>query len=633
MRNRTLPHLLFLPLCLLLAGCGKSTREELAAYDNTEEVDAYYREHPERFVIATTEALPEGLNWEDGSGMTPFGDPRARRGGRLRLRLSGMQQTLRIVGPDANGTLRGPLWSANMVYLIERHPWENGYIPGVARAWAVDPVDNRTTYFKLDADARWSDGRPFTVEDVFFSLYFLLSPHINDPAINRVFDENITRITRYDEETFSITLTKPSPEPLYSMSTYILSQREFYREFGPDYVDRYHWRFAPVTGAYTVDPDKVKRGEQITFDRVDDWWANDKLFYRYRFNPDKLTFVVIRDDTKAFEAFLNGQIDYHQLNQTQLWYDRQDAEPIRNGYIERAWAYDQLPAARDGVYMNAMDPMLADRSLRLGVQHAINYEWVNQGLYRGDRRRIKSFADGYGSYSHPTLRAREYNIEKALKHFADAGYRQRGDDGILVNANGHRLSLEFTVATRGEEVELASILKEEAQKAGLELRIEALEQTAYFTKTFEKNHQVAIHGWNTGYSPLPAFEWELRGEDAGKPKNFNTTNIKDDKLDALLKEWDQLSDPERAKQVSHAVQESIHEFAAWVPGLTMGYARMGYWRWIQWPDYFQVPRYFYFMGSGVFWIDEDLMRETQQARKDGRPFQPKTTVYDRWKME
>jgi microcin C transport system substrate-binding protein len=628
----TLRSLIAVIIIGTLTACGDTPEEDASdVYDNTAEVEAFYRDNPERFVFASPDALPDDLDWQDGSDLPTFGDPRAKRGGRLTLRLNNMQQTLRVLGPDANSTLRGPLWSANTVYLIHRHPWADGYIPGVAKQWAIDPNDSTTVYLRLDPDARWSDGKSFTVDDVFFSLFLLLSPHLNDPAINRVYDENLTRLTRYDDLTFAVTQSKPSPEPLYGLATLILAQRDFYREFGPDYTDRYHWRFAPVTGPYVLDESTVKRGRQITFERLDDWWANDKPFYRHRFNPNKITYVVVRDDNKAFETFLNGDIDWHSLNLTSLWYERADAEPIRDGYVERAWAYDQLPAAREGVYINAMHPLLTDKTLRVGIQHAINYEKVNAGLYRGDRRRIRSFADGYGEYSHPALKAREYDLAKAEEHFTKAGFTQRGDDGILVDENGNRLSFVMTVANRGDEPQVATVLKEEAEKAGLEFVIEALDPTAYFTKTFEKNHQIAIHGWNTGYSPLPAFEWELRGADAGKPSNFNTTNIKDEELDALLAEWDSLADPVRSKQVSHGIQERIHDFAAWVPGLTRDYTRIGYWRWVRWPEYFQVPRYFFFTASGVFWIDEEMRQETLAARKEGSTFPAKTEIYERWR--
>ncbi|NDV62899.1 hypothetical protein G0Q06_10590 [Puniceicoccales bacterium CK1056] len=617
---------------IVLAGCGRREGDEVAAYDNTEEVEAYYEAHPERFVFASPEDLPEGLDWQDGSELASFGDPRAKRGGHLRLRLPRLQATLRVLGPDANGSLRGPLWNANSVFLVSGHPWEDGYIPGLARRWAVENTTPQRIYFELDPDARWSDGRPVTTEDFLFSLYVLLSPHVQDPAVNRVYDENIANITRYDERTFSLTLAKPTPSPLAWGASYILFQREFYREFGPDYTDRYHSRFAPVTGAYTLDTEDIRRGEQVTFRRLTNWWADDKPFYRYRYNVDKLTYVVVRDDFKAFEAFLNGTLDLFPINETELWYDRADVDPIKNGYIERAQVYHLLPTGSMGLFINSMSPLLDNRDIRVGIQHATNYERVNKDIHRGDQRRIRSFVDGYGPYDHTDMRARDFSIDKALEEFAKAGFTERGPDGILVNDAGQRLSFTFSISSRSEESRIALVLREEAAQAGLDLRIEEMDPTAFFTKVFEKNHEICLFGWNTGYAKVPTFEWEMRGEDAGKPKNFNSTNIRDDRLDALLEEWDQLRDPEKAYQVSHDIQERLYEYAAWVPGLSADFTRWGCWRWMQWPEYFQVPKYFMFTASGVFWIDEDIREQTLEARRKGQGFPPKTTVYDRWKQ-
>lgn len=66
--------LLLFSLLVVLTGCGRKAVEE-TAYDNTEEVETYYRDNPDRFVFATLEDVPENLPWEDGSELTPFGDP------------------------------------------------------------------------------------------------------------------------------------------------------------------------------------------------------------------------------------------------------------------------------------------------------------------------------------------------------------------------------------------------------------------------------------------------------------------------------------------------------------------------------------------------------------------------------
>ena len=50
----------------------------------------------------------------------------------------------------------------------------------MATHWAVQP-DQKTIYFKLDPDARWSDGKPITADDYVFTLEMMRSKFIVDP--------------------------------------------------------------------------------------------------------------------------------------------------------------------------------------------------------------------------------------------------------------------------------------------------------------------------------------------------------------------------------------------------------------------------------------------------------------------
>ena len=44
----------------------------------------------------------------------------------------------------------------------------------------------------------------------------------------------------------------------------------------------------------------------------------------------------------------------------------------------------------------------------------MNFDMVLEKIFRGDFVRMNTVADGYGERSHPTLKAREFSVEKAL---------------------------------------------------------------------------------------------------------------------------------------------------------------------------------------------------------------------------
>ncbi len=87
------------------------------------------------------------------------------------------------------------------------------------------------------------------------------------------------------------------------------SPPHFYSEYGPDFTERYQWKFPPTTGAYEVKEEDIIKGVSVTQTRVKDWWAKDRKYYKYRFNPNRIIHLVVRDESKAFELFRAGELD------------------------------------------------------------------------------------------------------------------------------------------------------------------------------------------------------------------------------------------------------------------------------------------------------------------------------------
>ena len=131
--------------------------------------------------------VPSGLTWQNGSDLAEFADPAARKGGTFRYYMQDFPRTLRTIGPDATGGIRPYLLDYVAVYMLHAHPNVAGRMyPGLAREWAVDEA-SRTVYYRLDPDARWSDGRPVTTADVVFTFYLMRSPHLNEPWYNNFY--------------------------------------------------------------------------------------------------------------------------------------------------------------------------------------------------------------------------------------------------------------------------------------------------------------------------------------------------------------------------------------------------------------------------------------------------------------
>ena len=641
-------NLAALGMVFLLASCGGDADvSEIEVIDNSAEVAAYYAAKPEFFSFKSLADIPTDLTWEDGSHLPEIGSDKAVKGGTLYNTVQDFPRTLRRVGPDSNGSFRPFLLDYTTLQIAHRHPNEFTYHPGLAESWAVDTA-NKTVYVKLNPEARWSDGEAVTSDDFMFMFFMYQSSYIVAPWYNNWYATQYTNITKYDDLNFSITIPDAKPD----MDSRVLELRpapqHFYKELGDDYVERYQWKFQPTTGPYVIEDKDIKKGVSIALTRQKDWWAKDNKFWRNRYNPDRIHISVIRDTPKVFEAFKRGDLDQFGLNLAEYWYDKlpNDDKDVQNGYIHKSVFYNQHPRPTYGLWMNSHKPLLDSLDVRTGIQHATNWQLVIDKFFRGDYVRMQTSSDGYGEFSHPTLKSRLYDINKAQEYFAKAGFVNRGSDGILVNDKGERLS--FTLTTGYESLkDILTIMKEEASKTGLEFRIEVLDSTAGWKKVQEKKHDIAFSALSVSLEMYPRF-WETYHSDNAydnafledgsvnpartvKTQTNNMEMMAIPEMDQMINTYRASSDKQEMIDLAYKMTQLHHDNASFSPGFYQPFYRVGHWRWIRYPDDFNVkysrsPAEYY-----VQWIDTKMKEETLAAKKNGESFESEINVYDQYK--
>ena len=644
-------HLLPLIATLaFLSACGDSSEEaelsDFEAIDNTAEVEAYYAENSDFFRFKTLADLPTDLTWQNGNHLAEIGSSKATKGGTEYGRMQDFPRTLRTVGPDSNGSFRTWILDDVIMTMAQRHPDKFEFFPGLAESWAVDK-SNKTVYVKLDPNAHYSDGVPITVDDFMFMFFFYQSSYIVAPWYNNWYGTQYTNITKYDDLTLSITIPDDKPD----MDSRILELRpvpqHFYKELGEDFVERYQWRFAPTTSPYVVHDKNMKKGRSITLTRDENWWAKDIKHWRYRFNADKIHLSVIRDTPKVFEAFKRGDLDQFGLNLAEYWYGKlpNTDSDVQAGYIHKSVFYNRRPRPTYGLWMNTARPHLDDRDVRVGINYASNWELVIEKFFRGDYNRMQTSSDGYGEFTHPTLTSRVFNIEKAQQAFARAGFKDRGPDGILVNANGERLA--FTLSTGYESMkDVLTILKEEASKAGLEFRIEVLDGTSAWKKVQEKKHDIHFSAFGVSLEMYPRF-WETYHSDNAydvaflengeinperkiKTQTNNLEVMAIYEMDQLINQYRVSSDKEEMIRLAKKMTEMHHEHASFVPAFYQPFYRVGHWRWIKYPDGFNYKHSRDARKYFVHWVDTEAKAETLQAQEDDITFGAEINIYDQF---
>ncbi len=634
---------------LVLVACGGESDQPVSdsGIDITQEVLDFYAANPELITFATIDDLPDDLVWEEGLNQPEIGSPEATKGGTYYELLDDFPPTLRTVGPDSNSSARSWIQGYYGLTYAMPHPDTNEFIPGIAESWAIDP-GRKSVFVKINPEARWSDGEPITADDALFAVFFYYSDYIQAPFSTNYYKTEYTNVTKYDDYTFSMSVPKVKPDMASRVLQVAPVPQHFYKELGEDYPERYQWRYEPHAGAYTINADEINMGVNIVLERLEDWWAKDNKYYQYRFNTDRIVLNVVRDQAKRLEAFRRGDSDILRIATAEIWYDSlpNDDPDVTGGYIHKQTFYNQGPRSNWGLWINSSRPFLDNQDVRLGIQYAANWDLVISNYFRGDPERLKTQNDGYPEFSHPTLTARPFDIDLALEHFAKAGFVDRGPDSILVNADGQRLA--FTLSTIYDRfTDVFTILKEEAIKAGLELRIEMMDGASGFRKALEKQHEIFFVSFSPAMEMYPRM-WEyfhsanaydqafmedgsVNPERKAKPQTNNLQSIAILELDAMVDEYQDSDDKERMIELAHRIMEMHHDYASFSPGWVQPYYRSAHWRWVRWPEgynykYTTDPHELF-----VHWIDVDMKQDTEVAQREGRSFEPSIKIYDQYR--
>jgi microcin C transport system substrate-binding protein len=573
--------------------------------------------------------LPGDIEWLTNESDPVYSSPEAKKGGTFRASLQSFPLTLRLVGPDSNNAFAGVMRSLQFS-LIETHPNTENIIPSLATHWAYGK-DKKTMYFKLNPRARWSDGQSVTSGDFAYTLEFMRSKYIVAPWYNDYYTREIEKVTVYDDHTLAVTATKAKPD-LHMTVALGPTPRHFFGQLDNDFVKKYNWEIIPSTGPYEIYD--LKKGKHIKLKRKKDWWAKDLRYFKNRFNVDRVTYNVVRDLNLTWEHFKKNKLDVFSLTLPSFWHVKSKTAVIENGYVYKIWFFNDTQQPSRGLWLNQDREIFKDKNVRYAFAHAMNVERVIEKVLRNDYFRLEQHYVGYGRYSNDTIKARRFDLDKVDAYMKKSGWN-RGADGIWAK-NGLRFSVEVTYGFEGHTSRLV-VLKEEAKKAGIELRLQKLDSASSFKKFLEKNHDVAWMGWSTGLRP--AFWQHYHSDNAHKSQTNNITNTDDPELDKLIDAYrNSLKEDERIR-LSLEIQAKLHEIGAFIPTFMVPYVRQAFWRWWRLPE---IPgtrhsdTLFDPFGSsagGLFWYDKPLHEETLKAKKKKDKMPPVTIIDETFKMK
>jgi peptide/nickel transport system substrate-binding protein len=431
----------------------------------------------------------------------------------------------------------------------EMVPWlADGY------TWSED---FKTLTFNLHEGVKWSDGEPFTANDVVFTFNLLKNtPGLTGSGLTAL-NSGIDTITAPDEQTVVFTLKDVNTMIVYD----IVNQDIVPEHIWKDVADPATWpNEDPVgTGPFTELTDFQSQVYQL--DKNPYYWQEGKPTY----NAIRVT--AYSGNEAQVAALIDGQIDW--------------TGSVLPTIDEAVVAYNPnisyvFPPSTMTVLMNlnpTVKPM-DDVVFRKAMSMAINRDQINEVAFNGrteagDVTGISNAYQGWKVDDPSTLGDwTTYNPEKAAQMLEDAGYKL-GADGFRTMPDGSPIALKLTMVQGFTDwISAGDIFIQNWKDIGINVETNMIDAGAFFGSVPMGDYQIAL--WFGYSSPTPYGQYmNMMGSatvvDWGQFTMVNFTHYGSPAADALLKEWASTTDVEKQKELSKQLNAVFAEEAPVVP--------------------------------------------------------------------
>ena len=581
-------------------------------------------------------ALPEGIVWETNNDDPLIGSPDAIRGGTFNYMLGAYPLTFRLMGPNSNDAFAGWNRAFTMAFgLVGRHPVTDNFIPLMATHWSVQD-DQRTIYFRLDPDARFSDGEPVTADDYVFTWRMIQSEHIVDPFYNSYAEQYYESVDKIDDYRLRIVGTRASWRPLPDYAG-LWPTPSHAVVLDEDWVSRTTNEYQVAIGPYVVSD--VARGESVTFERIDDWWGDGKRYFIGQYNFDRISLRVIQPE-RALDYLRLGELDLILENTARTWNEEYTFEAVRNGWLRRARVFVDIPSGVYGLHMNLEAPIFQSKDFRKAMQYLFNFDRLNRNLMFDEYFQQISFFEGT-EYANPNLEAYAFDPILAREYLERAGYRRSNDirsggllgsvwnallgviftrshtDGILVNERGEKASFTVIYGSAGLSRHL-TVMQQEYRRAGVDMRLQLLEPGTAFERGLERKYEMSVTGRTAGLYPAP--RQYLHTDFQRETNNNNIWGFGTEEVDELIQIYEEDLDFDARLDAVHRIDEIVSEEAFYIPFWMAPYIRIVHWDYLQFPEFYLPRRTQQISDWMVYWIDPERRARLEEAMQSGEAF-------------
>lgn len=423
--------------------------------------------------------------------------------------------------------------------------------------------DGKSVTWKLKKNINWSDGKPFSADDVIFTHQFISNPKVGTTTSGTY--EIIKDIEKIDDHTIKINFKSVTPGwySVFVGTEGMILPRHIFEAYNGENSRQAPGNLKPVgTGPYRVV--EFKPGDVVVYE------ANPNFREAKQLGFERLELKGGGDAASAARAVLQtGDADYAynlQVESNVL----KPLEAAGKGKI-----VSNFGALMERILINQTDPnqttpegersslkfphtFFSDPKVRQALSLAIDRDIIANQLYGILGKPTSNFVVNPAQVVSPNT-TYQFNLEKAAKLLDDAGWKDTNNNGIR-DKNGVEMNLVFQTSVNPLRQKTQEVIKQSLEQLGMKVELKSIDPSVYFsgdpanpdtTERFAADLQLFSTG-NTNPDPTAYLKTYTCAQIPQKSNNWTGDNYSrycNPEYDGLWKQATTEINPEKQKQI------------------------------------------------------------------------------------
>jgi peptide/nickel transport system substrate-binding protein len=430
------------------------------------------------------------------------------------------------------------------------------WVPSLALSWKVSD-DLLTIDIALRHGVTFSDGQPFTADDVVYTFELCKNPAIEAPALQSYFD-TLTKVEKIDDYHVRFHFSEPYFRSLDTILLTPIMSKAFYSRYSPAefntstglLIGTGPWRLEDPT-SWRPEP-----GKPIVLVRNERYFGPRPSFNR-------IIWKVIENASARMTAFENGDVDGWCI-QDMGPNPEQFKEVLANpkliahtqhfaidsplqGYFYLAWNEKK---GRDGP-----PSYFADARVRRAMTMLIDREAIIKNILYGYGRVAVGHFHPLSDQADPTIKPWPYDPAAAMKLLSEAGFAKQGDR--LYGPDGKPFVFKLMYPSIGSVTRrCVPLIHDNLAKAGIEMDPDPQEWAVVLQRQDDRQYDAAFAGWGGTLDDDPHQEFDS-SQMAGKGSNFVQYSSKD--ADATIRLARVTRDDAKRAELWRKFSQILHE--------------------------------------------------------------------------